>query len=69
MKTAKEIRDKAELDILELQKVCKHEKTTLCHESWAPGHFTGRMLEVCDACEFVLGSEGGVQNVPVPEEG
>ncbi len=52
--TAKEIRDKCEQDILELQKVCNHPSSHQAEECWAIGHFTGRSLMICDICEKVL---------------
>jgi len=54
MRTAKEIRDKAEEDIKQLQEECPHPSSTWCEECWTVGHFTGRSLKVCDFCEKVL---------------
>lgn len=54
MLTAKEIRNKCENDIKELQKICEHPTSTWCIESYAPGHLTGRSLKICDVCEKTL---------------
>jgi len=51
---AKAIRNKAEQDIADLQERCEHKKSTWGEECWAPGHFTGKSLEVCDFCEKTL---------------
>lgn len=49
--TAKELKEKYEADIAELQKNCTHtEVSGWLIEQWAPGHCTGRAVKVCDIC-------------------
>ena len=62
MISAKEIRNKADKDIEALQKICSHAEWSWGEECWAPGHFSGRRLKVCDFCEKVLESKGGRPN-------
>lgn len=52
--TAQELRDKFEFELSQLQLACPHEKTEVIEYSYAPGHFTGSMVEVCKNCEKVL---------------
>ena len=54
MMTAKEIREKADKDVEELQKICNHPESLWTEECWAPGHFTGRSLKICKICEKML---------------
>ena len=54
MLTAKEIREKCEKDIRELQKICPHLETIWAEECWAPGHFTGKKIQMCTRCEKVI---------------
>ena len=51
--TAKELRNKFDKDLEELQNNCKHEKSDWMPYSWAPGHF-GNMVLVCEVCEKIL---------------
>lgn len=52
--TAKEIRKKCERDITALQQVCTHPITHWAEECWAPGHFSGKSVRVCETCEKIL---------------
>ena len=60
MLTAKDIRKKCDEEIKKLQEICNHPKYTWCEEAWAPAHFTGRRLKICDVCEKVLERKGGM---------
>ncbi len=55
MKTAKEIREKCDNDIKQLQKTCKHLSSTWC-EDWSIGigHAVAGRVKVCSVCEKVL---------------
>lgn len=53
--TAKELRDKFEADLKELQDNCEHIKSEWLEHHFAPGHFGG-MVRVCDNCEKILES-------------
>ena len=50
---AKELRDKFESDLKELQNRCPHEKSTMMEYQYAPGHSAGA-VDVCDVCEKIL---------------
>lgn len=65
--TAKELKDKYENDLKELQDKCTHEKTTQMEYHWAPGHSSGRLVEVCDYCWKNLGEKGFIK-MPLPNE-
>jgi len=54
MITAKAIRDKAQQDLQELQRLCIHPNSTWMNEEFAPAHGTGCTVKVCDICEKVL---------------
>ena len=54
MKTAKQIRKQCEKDIKALQKACKHLDSTEMANEYAPGHYTGVIVTVCDMCEKIL---------------
>lgn len=58
MLTAKKLRENCEKEIKKLQKICDHSKIHWSSECWAPGHFTGRCLKICDVCEKVLKKKG-----------
>lgn len=51
---AQQLRDKFEADLKALQDACVHPSTTECQYMWAPGHFTGNLVKVCDVCEKVI---------------
>ena len=52
--TAKELRDKLEIDLKVLQANCPHSETSWAHEAWAPAHLTGRQIRYCVCCEAHL---------------
>ncbi len=54
MKTARQIREKCEIEINKLQSMCSHPSTTIMLEEWAVAHLTGKALVVCDICEKVI---------------
>lgn len=55
MKTAKQLRDKFNSDLLKLQNACKHKKISDWMDYyWAPGHTTGQWVKVCEICEKVV---------------
>ena len=54
MQTAKSLRDKFAADLKELQDNCPHPSYTVCEQMWAPGHYTGNLVTMCDVCEKVL---------------
>ena len=53
MITAKELREKFEKDLKELQDNCLHEEKKWLPYMWAPGHFAGEVL-TCLKCEKIL---------------
>ena len=48
--TAEELHNKYEEDLKKLQESCPHEHTQEGNEYWAPGHGTGRVVEMCLDC-------------------
>lgn len=50
MSQAQELKDKYEADLAALQEICKHENTTWAAECWAPAHFSGWEVRVCENC-------------------
>lgn len=53
-KTAKQLREECERQILKLQEECKHPEDFWAVEEWALAHMTGRQLRICRICEKVL---------------
>ncbi len=53
--TAKELRDKFKKDLENLQETCPHDSWEQLEYSFAPGHFTGHMVNVCIKCEKIIG--------------
>ncbi len=51
--TTKELREKFELDLKELQDNCSHDESDWMPYMWAPGHF-GNDVKVCKNCEKIL---------------
>lgn len=58
MKTAKELREKFEKDLKELQDNCKHKDTEWLPNLFAPGHFHGQ-VKVCKKCSKRLEEKAG----------
>lgn len=54
MKTASELREKFNSDLIELQNNCKHENCELLDYEFAPGHFSGMKINICKICEKVV---------------
>ena len=54
MITAKELREKLELDIKQLQLICRHESTSEAYNCFAPSHFSGTKSKYCTVCEKTL---------------
>jgi hypothetical protein len=50
MSEAKTLKERYETDLKELQAHCEHAQTHWAIEAWAPAHFTGQEIEVCDNC-------------------
>lgn len=61
MSKAKELREKFDKELKELQDNCLHEKTNILPFMWAPGHYSGK-VEFCIECDKIL------RNVPDPDE-
>jgi len=53
MRTAREIRDKCDKDIADLQETCLHITSTWMDWSIGPGHNYGE-VKVCGICEKIL---------------
>jgi len=53
---AKELRDKFEKDLKELQDNCPHTESTWMPYMWAPGHF-GPKVRSCNECDKILEQE------------
>lgn len=54
MITAKELRDKFDADLKEMQEKCKHENVSDWMDyMWAPGHF-GLPVKVCRHCDKIV---------------
>jgi len=53
---AKELRDKFEKDLKELQDNCPHKDSTWMPYMWAPGHF-GPKVRSCNECDKILEQE------------
>lgn len=57
--TAKELYERYQADLAELQKHCTHPATSdWMEEQWAPGHGTGRDVRTCSICNQVIDSRG-----------
>lgn len=54
IKTAKELKDKYDKDLKELQERCEHKNTTWCTEEWIIGHSTGYQVLSCSDCWKVI---------------
>ena len=63
MKSAKELKEKYEVDLNAAQKKCKHKKTFWAEEAWAPGHMTGRRLKICEFCHKVVDSTEATEEI------
>jgi hypothetical protein len=68
MKTAKEIRmyfdSKRDVALKKLQDKCKHEHISdWLDQYWAVGHSTGKQVKVCNACEKILETKGGISEM------
>lgn len=55
MSEASKLKAEYERQLEELQKRCLHEVTNWRIEAWAPAHYTGSEVEVCDNCWKHLG--------------
>ena len=61
MKTFKQLQEQFDRDVKELRTSCKHEDVSdWIEEQWAPGHSSGREVQVCNICNKVVGARGGV---------
>jgi DNA-directed RNA polymerase subunit RPC12/RpoP len=55
MKTAKELRDRYELDLEKLQNKCKHTEISDWMEHWwAPAHYSGYTVKICNICNKIV---------------
>lgn len=54
MTDIEELREKHKQEIEKLQNICIHLTHHWALECWAPGHFTGRELKICDNCGKML---------------
>lgn len=53
--TIDQMRDRHKKEIEDLQDNCKHEKISgWMEEMWAPGHFSGTRVKVCEVCGKVV---------------
>lgn len=53
--SAKELKEKYEADLAELQKLCPHYTATdWMEEQWAPAHGTGFQVRACEHCGFIV---------------
>lgn len=52
--TAKELKDKYDHDLEELQNTCRHIDTKLMDYSWAPGHIAPFKVNVCKQCWKII---------------
>ncbi len=52
--TAQQLRDKFEEDLKTLQITCPHIEAEWLEHHFAPGHFSGVMVNVCRCCEKIL---------------
>ena len=50
MKTYKELEEEFDKKVAELQKECKHEKTTIMDHMWRIGAYSDYRVEICDIC-------------------
>lgn len=48
--TYEDLKKKFESDVADLQERCDHPETTWMEKAWAPGHSTGKAVEICDIC-------------------
>lgn len=55
MTTYKELKEKFDQDVKELQTNCKHNETKWVRQSFGFGHFTGYEIEICIICHKELG--------------
>lgn len=58
MKKIDKLRQRHKKEIEELQSKCKHKKSLWMDEHWAPGHSTGRKVNVCLECDKIIASKG-----------
>lgn len=65
--TAQQLKDKYEADLKKLQDNCTHEKTTQMEYHFAPGHFSGTMVDVCDFCWKTIRTIQPNQNIIFPK--
>ena len=56
MSKAKELRDKFEKDLKDLQDNCPHTESTWRLSEWAPGHL-GPKVKMCNECDKILEQE------------
>lgn len=53
--TAKELYEKYQSDLAELQSKCTHpKKSDWMQQQWAPAHSTGYTVRVCEICGMVI---------------
>ena len=50
MSTYQELENEFKEKVKHLQKICKHPITEWMTESWAPGHYTGFRVLICEIC-------------------
>ena len=53
MKSYKDLKEKFDLDVKNLQERCKHKKSDWFLSRWAPGHFGGD-VKLCLFCNKIL---------------
>jgi len=54
MTTAKQLRDKFEKDLKQLQDNCKHEPSDWMEHVWAPSHYSGFQVKQCNNCWKII---------------
>lgn len=65
--SAKELYEKYQADLAELQKHCPHHTASdWLEEQWAPAHGTGFMVRVCENCGFTVERKKGYPVYPHP---
>lgn len=54
MSKAKELRDKFNKELKELQDSCPHIESEWMSHMWAPGHYSPYKVRVCKSCEATI---------------
>jgi hypothetical protein len=63
MSKAKELRDKFDKELKDLQDNCPHTETEEMPYMWAPGHYADNNVIVCKECDKIVG-QGGERTFP-----